>query len=306
MKKSKFKSTSPNLDYNNQKSISSRNHKYNTLDTNTNYNFNNLFFKNNNNSQRLIFPTPPFLPPKRSKSSKSHTLILDLDETLLRFEINENNPYNDNVIFRPGLFYFLNKVYPLFEIVIWTVATKEYADPIIDIIEEKKKYFVARLFREHATIRNNTYIKDLSNLGRDISKIIIVDDKEISFSLQKENGILIKPFYGSYAEVKSDLVLYDLFKILIKIILDKSNDVRKGIINYQYEIKLKISQIYSKVNARNDEKEKNNFIAEGNIFIKDFKNNPLIRSNNNNSNKRNYYNRKINKSNSMSDMINYN
>jgi Dullard-like phosphatase family protein len=181
-----------------------------------------------------------------------------LDETLVRYEINETNPDEANVILRPGLFYFLNKVYPLFDLVIWTVATKEYADPIIDIIEEKKKYFIARLFREHATFKNNIYIKDLTNLGRDISSIIIIDDKEISFSLQKQNGILIKPFYGTYSEVKNDFVLYDLFTIITKIILDKSKDVRQGINKYQYEIKQKVTKNYAKFNNNKVEENVNN------------------------------------------------
>ena len=112
----------------------------------------------------------------------------------MRYKINENNKDESKIIFRPGLFYFLNKVYHLFDIVIWTIATKEYAEPIIDIIEENKKYFIVRLFREHATIKNNGYIKDLTNLGRDINTIIIIDDKESSFSFQKKNCILIKPF----------------------------------------------------------------------------------------------------------------
>lgn len=234
----------------------------NTLNANSNYNINNAFYENSISfaSKQFPQPEPPFLPPKKKSdfTQKNYTLILDLDETLVRYEINETNPDEANVILRPGLFYFLNKVYPLFDLVIWTVATKEYADPIIDIIEEKKKYFVARLFREHATFKNNSYIKDLTNLGRDINSIIIIDDKEISFSLQKQNGILIKPFYGTYSEVKNDFVLYDLFTIITKIILDKSKDVRQGINKYQYEIKQKVTKNYTKfINNKVEENDYN-------------------------------------------------
>ena len=234
----------------------------NTLNANSNYNINNAFYENSISfpSKQFPQPEPPFLPPKKKSdfTQKNYTLILDLDETLVRYEINETNPDEANVILRPGLFYFLNKVYPLFDLVIWTVATKEYADPIIDIIEEKKKYFVARLFREHATFNNNSYIKDLTNLGRDINSIIIIDDKEISFSLQKQNGILIKPFYGTYSEVKNDFVLYDLFTIITKIILDKSKDVRQGINKYQYEIKQKVTKNYTKfINNKVEENDYN-------------------------------------------------
>ena len=276
----------------------------NNLFNNTN---NNNFFNNNNNlinynnylqNQQITYfhPEPPFLPKKQNKSEisqKKYTLILDLDETLVRYKINENNPDEAKVIFRPGLFYFLNKVYPLFDIVIWTVATKEYADPIIDIIEEKKKYFIARLFREHATIKNNNYVKDLTNLGRDINTIIIIDDKETSFSLQKQNGILIKPFFGTYLELKNDFILYDLFKILTKILLDKSQDVRHGINKYQYEIKQKITKNSNKNNFDNIDSEKKDFYNSNNndkVFINNNITNNNINNNINNTINNNTFN----------------
>ena len=290
---------------------------------NMKYTFNsNLKYNNNYNNNilspkhRLIQPEPPFLPPilnKSENSQKKFTLILDLDETIVRYKVNENNQDEAKVIFRPGLFYFLNKVYPLFDIVIWTVATKEYADPIIDIIEEKKKYFIARLFREHATIKNNSYVKDLTKLGRDISTIIIIDDKQVSFSFQKQNGILIKPFYGTYFELKNDFILYDLFKILTKIILDKSQDVRHGISQYQYEIQQKISKNSSQNNFDNniDEKilykNKTNFINNNintNVNNNNINNIPLI--NNINNITPNYNNnQKINRCYSMIDSLGF-
>ena len=202
-----------------------------------------------NNSYCNIKPKPPYLSnisSKNKKFQKKITLILDLDETLVRFKINKYNIQTGNVVLRPGLIQFLNKVYPLFDLVIWTVATKQYADAILDIIERNKKYFSARLYREHATIdeKNNLYIKDLNNLGRPLDSIIIIDDKESSYRLHKDNGILIKPFMGSKLEMQKDFVLFDLFTILTKIMLDKSKDVRIGISNFKYEIQQKISNSY--------------------------------------------------------------
>ena len=199
-----------------------------------------------NNSYCNIKPKPPYLSninSKNKKFQKKITLILDLDETLVRFKINKYNIQTGNVVLRPGLIQFLNKVYPLFDLVIWTVATKQYAGAILDIIERDKKYFSARLYREHATIdeKNNLYIKDLNNLGRPLDSIIIIDDKESSYRFHKGNGILIKPFMGSKLELQKDFVLFDLFTILTKIMLDKSKDVRIGISNFKYEIQQKIS-----------------------------------------------------------------
>ena len=311
------------INYNNMINTNLLNNQTNYVNYDIDPNYNNTFYNTNylsfNQQIRIPQPDPPFLPPKQNKSEvsqKKFTLILDLDETLVRYKLNENNPDEAKVIFRPGLFYFLNKIYPLFDIVIWTIATREYADPIIDLIEENKKYFIARLFREHATIKNNNFIKDLTNLGRDIKTIIIIDDKESNFSFQKQNGILIKPFFGSYMELKNDFILYDLFKILTKIILDKSQDVRQGINKYQYEIKHKITKSSNKIITDNfNDNDNNNYL---NNNSKTFVNNGVVNNNiNNNINNNNYIlknniinitqnydnNTKINRSNSMSDSL---
>jgi Dullard-like phosphatase family protein len=239
-----------NYDCNSNNIISdyySNNNNYDDTNDIINYKFNcrNNFINSKTNYNKK--PEPPYLPNINNKNiskdySKKITLILDLDETLVCFKINKYNPQIGNVFFRPGLKHILNKLYPLFDLVIWTVATKEYADAILDLIEKDKKYFSARLYREHATIDdNNVYVKDLNNLGRPLNSIIIVDDKESSYRLNKENGILIKPFTGSKSECQKDFVLYDLFNVLIKIMLDKNKDVRIGILNMKYEIQQKIS-----------------------------------------------------------------
>jgi Dullard-like phosphatase family protein len=191
-------------------------------------------------------PKPPFLTKNILYSSfnkKNFTLILDLDETLIKYKIENDSSEKGKLIFRPGLLPFLNKVFPLFDLILWTSGQKDYADDIINKIEKDKKFFSVRLYREHATYKNKIYIKDLSNLGRPLDKIIIIDDKESSFSLQRDNGILIKPFHGSKLECQKDYVLMDLYNILTKIMFDRSKDVRIGINKYKKEILKKISYI---------------------------------------------------------------
>jgi RNA polymerase II subunit A small phosphatase-like protein len=48
-----------------------------------------------------------------------------------------------------------------------------------------------KLFRYHATRIKNKTIKDLSRLGRPLEKLVIVDNEEDNFALQRENGIKI-------------------------------------------------------------------------------------------------------------------
>ena len=226
--------------------------------TNNNNSYGNLYKKMSlpevdENAELLYInkkPNPPFLKYNSSNIEKKFILVLDLDETLVQCRVDKININEGTVFLRPGLFQFLDNVFPLFELVIWTVATKDYADPIIDIIENDKKYFSQRLYREYATIKNKYYVKDLNNLGKSLDKVIIVDDREVSFYLQKENGILIKPFLGTAWECKNDFVLFDLYKILAKIILDKSQDVRKGIFRYKHEIQEKITKNHRSFNFR--------------------------------------------------------
>ena len=213
--------------------------KVNTMNSKTKLNL------NNNNINIIKKPKPPFLTSDILYSKfnkKNFTLILDLDETLIKFVTNINYP-KGKIIFRPGLIQFLNKIFPLFDLILWTIAKKDYADEMINNIEKEKKYFTARLYRDHASYKNNIYVKDLSNLGRPLDRIIIIDDKESNFSLQRSNGILIRPFHGTKKECQNDYVLMDLYNILTKIIFDRSQDVRIGIDKYKKEIYEKISKI---------------------------------------------------------------
>ena len=239
------------------------------LNINTNLNEENKIKKINKvellNRMNNNIPKPPFLTTNILYSKfnkKNFTLILDLDETLIKYQIcNTNNTSSQNaqngkILYRPGLIQFLNKIFPLFDIIIWTVATKDYADKIIDNIEKDKKYFSKRLYREHTTYKNKIYIKDLSNLGRALDKVIIVDDKENNFCLQRSNGILIAPFHGTQWECQNDYILMDLYNILTKIVFDRSKDVRIGINKYKKDILEKITKI-NKCDSDSENKSKN-------------------------------------------------
>ena len=177
------------------------------------------------------------VPYLTNKTSKKFTLVLDLDETLICFIPNPNDECKGTLKLRPGLIDFLSVVREKYEIITFTSATKEYADPIEDSIEQKDKYFDARLYRHHTIIYENDFVKDIKRIGRPISKIIIVDNMPQNFRLQKENGISIKAFWGDDVY---DNALISLKEILLKI-ADEFNDVRKGLIKYKDEILNKVS-----------------------------------------------------------------
>lgn len=168
------------------------------------------------------------------KPLKELTLVIDLDETMISFNFIESEQGLGKMRLRPGLEEFLEIIRDYYEIIVFTSGTKDYADTILDIIEKKKnkKYFSGRLYREHTTQIDNKYVKDLSKLGRDLSKTLIVDNLPHCFKLQRENGILIKSFF---TDNKNDKALFELQRILINIYYDKI-DVRKSLIKYREDI----------------------------------------------------------------------
>ena len=126
----------------------------------------------------------------------------------------------------------------IFEMILFTAGTSEYADPILNIIDKKKIFFDKILYRQHTIIMDNVFVKDLSKLGRDLSKVIIIDNMPQSFKLQKENGIFIKSFNG---DNKKDSTLFDLIPILKKIAGNSNNDVRVELNKMKNEIFTKIT-----------------------------------------------------------------
>lgn len=62
-----------------------------------------------------------------------------------------------------------------YEVVIFTAAMQDYADWAISHFENEEA-ITFKCYRQHALPFNNYYVKDLSRLGRDISKVIIVDN----------------------------------------------------------------------------------------------------------------------------------
>ena len=89
---------------------------------------------------------------------------------------------------------------------------------------------------EYSISYNNTLVKLISCLGRDIFRIIIIDDDEKSFQLTIENGIKISEYNGNN---KFDSSFYELEHILILIYQKNYDDIRIGIKEFVDEIRNK-------------------------------------------------------------------
>jgi len=183
-----------------------------------------------------------FLPKNKQKSKiNKKTLILDLDETLVHscitndLIINSNNnllfkyySIEDNsqkfikVIIRPYLKEFFLAISQKFEIVIFTASVKNYASPLIDIIDINK-ICKHRLFRDDCLLINGTFIKNLDLLNKNLKNVIIIDNSSKSFLLHPENGIKIKSFINDLNDKEL------LYLIPILNFLSEVDDVRKYI-----------------------------------------------------------------------------
>ena len=201
--------------------------------------FQNIFLSNL--VQGNSFNNNMILPYIKTKNIKKYSLVLDLEETLLHFNKNSKNNKEGFIDIRPGTLKFLDDISQFYELIVFNEGEKNFTDFLIDTLEENKIYFEHRFYREHMIINNNDIVKDLVRIGRSLDKILIVDNMKQNFKLQKDNGILIKSFYGKedYSG-RADTILEELAKILIKI-AQEGGDLRKSIIKYKNEIVNKIT-----------------------------------------------------------------
>ena len=171
------------------------------------------------------------LPPEIENTT--YTLVLDLDETLVHFFY---TPSGGTFLIRPYCFQFLEEMSKIFEIVIFTAALKDYADSILDILDPNKRLINYRLYRQHTSISGITFCKDLSKIGRNLGKTLIVDNLADNFKLQPNNGIHI----WTWIDDMKDTQLFDLEKILKDLVSKQPPDVRPIIKKFKDDINKKM------------------------------------------------------------------
>lgn len=149
------------------------------------------------------------LPAKRV--SHKVTLILDLDETLVHSSFKpvpgadwvvpvevDGTVHRVFVCKRPGLDVFMKRVAEQFEVVVFTASLDKYANPVLDLMERNAPRSVHfRLFREHCVLTNGALVKDITRMGREPRKCIIVDNSPASYLLQPENAIPISSWFDA-------------------------------------------------------------------------------------------------------------
>ncbi|XP_031272750.1 CTD small phosphatase-like protein 2 isoform X4 [Pistacia vera] len=179
-----------------------------------------LFIKNLPDLSSVVPTFRPMLLPKQTRSCPSTTLVLDLDETLVHstlepcddadftfpvnFNLQEHTVY---VRCRPHLRDFLERVASLFEIIIFTASQSIYAEQLLNVLDPKRKLFRHRVFRESCVFVEGNYLKDLSVLGRDLARVIIIDNSPQAFGFQVDNGIPIESWFDDRSDQQLLLLL---------------------------------------------------------------------------------------------------
>lgn len=173
----------------------------------------------------------PFLP---KNCDKKYSLVLDLDETLVHYIENEEK---GEYLTRPYAENFISEMKKYYEIIVFTAAVQDYADWILDDFD-CCKIIDHRLYRQHTIPAGNYFLKDLNTLGRDLSKVIIVDNVAENFQLQPSNGILIKSWYDD----AGDNALQELMPLLKEIATSEVEDVRTALSMYRQQMLEQLSK----------------------------------------------------------------
>ena len=172
-----------------------------------------------------VTPAEPqkwLLPPIRPEFKGKKCLVLDLDETLVHSSFKilhqadftipveiEGQYHNVYVIKRPGVDQFMKRVGELYEVVVFTASVSKYGDPLLDQLDIHGVVH-HRLFRESCYNHQGNYVKDLSQVGRDLRETIIIDNSPTSYIFHPQHAVPISSWFSD----AHDNELLDLIPVL--------------------------------------------------------------------------------------------
>jgi hypothetical protein len=153
--------------------------------------------------------------------------VLDLDETLVHTNMDCDKNFahlpdykvvEDFGYFRPHLREFLQHVFSKFDVFIWTAASKEYADIVLEkMLTKEQSQQVVRVLTSAEIVLHEQVggyasryvkrVKPLTRLHRTLERVVMVDDKQESCLLNPDNGILAPAFKNPDLQADDDYLL---------------------------------------------------------------------------------------------------
>uniref|UniRef100_A0A4W5MD81 protein-serine/threonine phosphatase n=1 Tax=Hucho hucho TaxID=62062 RepID=A0A4W5MD81_9TELE len=150
---------------------------------------------------------PSLLPEMIPQDQGKICVVIDLDETLVHSSFKpisnadfvvpveiEGTTHQVYVLKRPYVDEFLQRMGELFECILFTASLAKYADPVTDLLDQCG-VFRARLFRESCVFHQGFYVKDLSLLGRELHKTLILDNSPASYIFHPENAVPVVSWF---------------------------------------------------------------------------------------------------------------
>jgi CTD small phosphatase-like protein 2 len=171
------------------------------------------------------------LPPQAGRPRP--TLVLDLDHTLVRSvalppgapappgaTVVEGATAKARTAFerRPGLDAFLTEAAALFEVVVFTAGSREYAAPVLAALDPQGGLFAGARFRDACTRvkvkggagsaskhSTTTYVvKDVARLGRDPARVVVVDNSPTAYAFCVAHALPVASWHGAAASPGDD------------------------------------------------------------------------------------------------------
>eukprot|EP00667_Euglena_gracilis_P009596 EG_transcript_9753 len=151
--------------------------------------------------------TATLLPPPAPEHAGKYTVVLDMDETLLRtllkrpkkaipslpwhqLDFGDDQPLFTTV--RPGAASLVASLTPHCEVVLWTAGEREYAQRAMRYIDPAGAIH-HNVYRSPAWYSEEWYVKDLERLGRPLDRVVLVDNTA-AVCVQRKHAIVVEDF----------------------------------------------------------------------------------------------------------------
>jgi hypothetical protein len=135
-------------------------------------------------------------PSSSAAQPNYFTIVFDLDETLCC------NRGPGKAIIRPGALDLLKSLRALstpekpIEVILWTASVESLARTVLVRLDPDGSIFTDLIFRDKRWFKETGYTKDLRLLGRDMDRVVILENSPMSVALNRQNSILVKDFLG--------------------------------------------------------------------------------------------------------------